>query len=54
MVMKEAFPKGLLTANFERYDPNGQGGQVPIFFVPKDPYVPDEKNAKSSTLKFKI
>jgi hypothetical protein len=41
-------------SNFKRYDPNRQGGRVPIRFVLEVAHVPDEKNGKSSTGKFKI
>ena len=55
MVLRAELPKSLVVANFERYDPNQQGGHVPIRFVPeqeKEDYV--KITGKSATVKFKI
>ena len=45
----------LIASKFERYDPNRQGGRVPVRFVPEAEHVPDKNNSgKSLTVKFKI
>lgn len=54
MALETVLPKGLIVANFKWYVPNWQGVQVPIDFVPEDPYVPEEKQLKSSTVKVKV
>ena len=55
MVLRAELPKSLVVANFERYDPNRQGGRVPIRFVPEQEKEDDEKlTGKSATVKFKI
>ena len=53
MVLRATLPKGLIASTFERYDPNRQGGKVPIHFVPEVIPPPDEKQGKSATVKFK-
>ena len=55
MVLRAELPKLLVVANFERYDPNRQGGRVPIRFVPEQETNNDEKiTGKSLTVKFKM
>ena len=55
MVLRAKLPKTFIASNFERYNPNRQGGRVPIRFVPEAEHVPDKKNSgKSSTVRFKI
>ena len=55
MVLRAELPKSLVVANFERYDPNRQGGRVPIRFVPEQEPTNDKKKTdKSLTVKFKI
>ena len=55
MVLRAELPKFLIASNFERYDPNRQGGRVPIRFVPEqEPDNDEKKTDKSSTVKFKI
>ena len=54
MVLGAALPKGRIASNFEQYDPNRQGGQVPICFVPEVIPPPNEGQGKSATIKFKI
>ena len=55
MVLRAKLPKTLIASNFERYDPNHQGGCVPIRFVSEAEQAPDKnKNDKSLTGKFKI
>ena len=44
----------LIAANFERYNPNRQDGQVPIRVVPEVIPPPDEKQEKPTTVKFNI
>ena len=44
----------LIASKFERYDPNRQGGRVPIILVPEVAHAPDERNGKSLTVKFKM
>ena len=55
MILRAELPKSPIASNFERYDPNRQGGCVPIRFVPEAEQATDEKKTdKSSTVKFKI
>ena len=55
MVLRAELPKSLIASNFERYDPNRQGGRVPFRFVPElETTIDDKKTDKSSTVKFKI
>ena len=55
MVLRAELPKSLIASNFERYDPNRQGGRVPIRFVPEqEPSNDKKKMDKSSTVQFKI
>ena len=50
MVLRAELPKSLIASNFERYDPNRQGGRVPIRFVPEQEKHDDEKiTGKAST-----
>ena len=55
MVLRAELPKLLIASNFERYDPNRQGGRVSIRFVTEqEPTIDEKKIDKSSTVKFKI
>ena len=55
MVIRAELPKSLIASNFERYNPNRQGGRVPIRFVPEqEPTFDQKKTDKFSTVKFEI
>ena len=55
MVLRAELPKTLIASNCERYNPNCQGGRVPIRFVPEAEHVPDKNNSgKSLNVKFNI
>ena len=41
-------------SNFGQYEPNRQGGQVPIHFVPAVISPPKNKQGQPATVKFKI
>ena len=55
MALQAELPKIIIASNFERYDPNRQGGRVTIRFVLELEHVPDNKsNGKYATVKSKI
>ena len=53
MILQAASPKGLIASTFEQCDPNRQGGQVPICFVPE--VIPPSMRSKGNlTVKLKM